>query len=79
VTIDATYYDVVPKERIVYTNELHLGDRKFSGWIAEAAVLTDFADAAQALFCILYTHRTLSEAVRRHARGGQEGYQHLNP
>ena len=29
-TFDATYFDVIPNERLVYTYEMHLGDRKIS-------------------------------------------------
>ena len=29
-TFDAIYYDIVPRERIVYTYEMHLDDRKIS-------------------------------------------------
>ncbi len=29
-TFDATYHDVIPNERLVYTYEMHMGDRKIS-------------------------------------------------
>jgi uncharacterized protein YndB with AHSA1/START domain len=29
-TFDAIYHDIVPRERIVYTYEMHLDDRKIS-------------------------------------------------
>ena len=29
-TFDAVYYDIVPRERIIYAYEMHLDDRKIS-------------------------------------------------
>jgi uncharacterized protein YndB with AHSA1/START domain len=40
-TFDATYYDVIPNDRLVYAYEMHMGDRKISVSLATMQLETD--------------------------------------
>jgi uncharacterized protein YndB with AHSA1/START domain len=46
-TFDAVYFDVVPNERLVYTYEMHLDDRKIS--VSLATIELKPADAGTRL------------------------------
>lgn len=37
-TFDATYHDVIPNERLIYTYEMHLDDKKISVSLATMAL-----------------------------------------
>ena len=40
-TFDAVYHDIIPRERIVYTYEMHLDDRKISVSLATLQIKPD--------------------------------------
>ena len=43
-TFDAIYHDVVPNERLVYTYEMHLDDKKISVSLATMQLVADGAE-----------------------------------
>ena len=43
-TFDAVYHDIVPRERIIYTYEMHLDDRKISVSLATLQIKPEGKD-----------------------------------